>query len=257
MGFLKSLALAFSCFSKVPVPQLEWSDSNMRYMMACFPLVGIVSGALVALWCWFANVVGMGPVLFAVGVTLLPLAVSGGIHLDGFADVVDALSSHAPVGRRREILKDPHIGAFAAIGVAAYLVCYLGVASELPTSWQAVAILACIQVVVRCESGFATVLFGGSTGEGMLASFRESSEKRITVALICAEYAIVGCVMIVISPACGIAALAGGLLCLALLRPFAQRNFGGMSGDVAGFFLQSCELVMLVCLLVAAKVVGL
>lgn len=46
-------------------------------------------------------------------------------------------------------------------------------------------------------------------------------------------------------------------LLLVWLNWFAQRNFGGMSGDVAGFFLQTCELILLVCIVIGAKVVGL
>jgi adenosylcobinamide-GDP ribazoletransferase len=48
-----------------------------------------------------------------------------------------------------------------------------------------------------------------------------------------------------------------GALCLALLHPFARSQFGGMSGDLAGFFLQCAELAMLVALVVVCKVVGL
>ena len=34
--------------------------------------------------------IGFGPTLFGAGLALLPIAVSGGIHMDGFCDVVDA-----------------------------------------------------------------------------------------------------------------------------------------------------------------------
>ena len=47
------------------------------------------------------------------------------------------------------------------------------------------------------------------------------------------------------------------VLLLAWLNWFAQRNFGGMSGDVAGFFLQLCELVLLACIMLGTKAVGL
>ena len=48
-----------------------------------------------------------------------------------------------------------------------------------------------------------------------------------------------------------------GLACLGLLYPFAQSQFGGMSGDLAGFFLQVAELAMIVALVVISKVVAL
>ena len=256
MTVLKSLALAFSCFSAIPVPQVEWDEHNMRYLMACFPLVGVVVGAFMLAWWWLCDVAAFGAVLRAVGVVFVPLAVSGGIHLDGFADVVDAQSSHADVARKREILKDPHVGAFAVIGVAMYLLAYFGLASELPAGWPVAVVLACIPVLVRCESGFATVVFSGEKG-GMLASFRTSAEKRVSIAVIAVEFVVAAAVAVAAAPALGLAAIAAGLVCLALLWPFARTCFGGMSGDVAGFFLSTCELVMVAALMVAAKAVGL
>ncbi|MGM3109725.1 adenosylcobinamide-GDP ribazoletransferase, partial [Bacillus cereus group sp. BC307] len=63
--------------------------------------------------------------------------------------------------------------------------------------------------------------------------------------------------LVVVLPVSGLAAVGAGFACLAVLHPFARRNFGGMSGDLAGFFLQACELVMLACIVFAAKAVGL
>lgn len=42
--------------------------------------------------------------------TLLPLIVSGGIHLDGLVDTADALYSRRETEKKLEILKDPHVG---------------------------------------------------------------------------------------------------------------------------------------------------
>ena len=55
---------------------------------------------------------------------LLPLLVTGGIHLDGFLDVADARSSHQSRARKLEILKDSHVGAFAVIAMGCYLLLY-------------------------------------------------------------------------------------------------------------------------------------
>ena len=62
------------------------------------------------------KVLGCGLFLQAAGFTLLPVVVTGGIHLDGFGDTLDALASHAEPERKREILKDPRAGIFAVIG---------------------------------------------------------------------------------------------------------------------------------------------
>ena len=147
----------------------------MRYMMCFFPVVGLVIGVVIGLWVWFSQAIGFGPTLFGAGLALLPIAVSGGIHMDGFCDVVDAQSSHAEPTRKREILKDPHSGAFAAIAVAAYIVAYAAVASELVAGWRIVVLLAGMHIASRCMSGIATVVFPTSSSKGMLSMFHESA----------------------------------------------------------------------------------
>lgn len=257
MNVLKSLALAFSCFTRLPVPKVEWDSGNMRFMLACLPVVGIVVGLIVAAWCLVCDAVGFSPVLKAAGIALVPLAVTGGFHLDGFSDVVDAQSSHAAPAKKREIMKDPHIGSFAAIAVAAYLIAYFAIAAELPAGWRCAVLIACLHVMSRCGSGFASSVFWGNGADGMLTSFRDSSDVRFNAGVVIAFFFVVGIGAIVVSPVCGIAMIAVEVLLLVWLNFFADRNFGGMSGDVAGFFLQVCELLLLACIMVVAKVVGL
>ncbi len=254
---LKSLALTFSCFSRIPMPKMEWDSDNMRFMLAWFPFVGLIIGLVVAAWWLVAEVAGFGIVLKAAGAALIPLLITGGFHLDGFADVIDAMASNAEPHRKREILKDSHIGAFAAMGVAIYVVAYFALATELPEGCRVALLLACVPVLSRCGSAFAsTIFFGNGTG-GMLASFRDSVDVRITVAIVAFIFIVIGVVAVVLSPLCGILMVVCEAVLLVWLNWFAQRNFGGMSGDVAGFFLQVCELILLICIVISAKVVGL
>lgn len=256
MNVLQGLLLALSSFSKIPVPQIEWREENMRYMMCFFPVVGLATGLVLALWTWLAQAIGFGPTLYGAGLALIPLVVSGGIHMDGFCDVVDAQSSHAAPARKREILKDPHSGAFAAIAVAAYIVAYAAAASELAPSWQIVVLLTAVHIASRCMSGIATVMFPTSSSKGMLSMFHESARGKRIFLILVIELVVCSLIAMVVYAPFGIALLVG-LVCLVLLNPFAKSQFGGMSGDLAGFFLQVAELVMLVALAVVTKVVAL
>ena len=107
MDVLRSLVIAFACFSKIPMPRVDWREQSMRYCMCFFPLVGLVIGLCVWAWAWLCGVLGFGALLRGAGIALAPLAVTGGIHMDGFADVVDAQSSHAEPDRKRQICHMP------------------------------------------------------------------------------------------------------------------------------------------------------
>lgn len=256
MNVLRGIAMALACFSKIPVPQVEWREENMRFMICFFPLVGVAIGLLLAVWTWVAQTLGFGPLLYGAGLALVPVAVTGGIHLDGFCDVVDAQSSHAEPKRKREILKDPHAGAFASIGIASYLVAYVAFASELPPAWHTVLLLGGAHVASRCMSGFATKVFPLSASRGMLSMEHGSGVDKLAVGVIVAVLAAVAAFMLWVDVLAGAVMLVVGLACLALLLPFANTQFGGMSGDLAGFFLQVAELCMLVALVVVSALVG-
>ena len=154
---LESLDVAFSMYSAIPMPQIEWNERNMKYMMAFFPMVGVVQGALLLGFSLLAQALGLGFVLFAAVAALLPLFVTGGIHLDGFCDTVDALSSHQTREKKLEILKDPHAGAFAIIMGCLYFVLYAGAAGELV--WKIFPAYAFGFAVSRSFSGLSIAFF--------------------------------------------------------------------------------------------------
>ena len=47
MSVIKSLVIAFSMYSKIPMPHLELEEKDMRYVMGFFPLAGLVIGAVI------------------------------------------------------------------------------------------------------------------------------------------------------------------------------------------------------------------
>ena len=116
MGALRSLIICFAVFSKIPMPYIDWEKKDMKYIFCFLPLVGVVMGALfigLNLLAQRFNVpeTAFGIISFAVAMLL----VNGGIHMDGFMDTIDALSSHKSRDDKIRILDDPHTGAFAII----------------------------------------------------------------------------------------------------------------------------------------------
>ena len=67
----------------------------------------------------------------AVALVLVPVIVTGGIHVDGLLDTSDALSSWRDREKRLEILKDSHAGAFAVITACVYFLTMYGGMSQI------------------------------------------------------------------------------------------------------------------------------
>ena len=65
-------------------------------------------------------------ILYPLMAPSIPLLVTGGFHLDGYMDTMDALHSYQKKEKKLEILKDPHIGAFSVIMARVYGLMYTG-----------------------------------------------------------------------------------------------------------------------------------
>ena len=254
MRILRSLAMAFLMYSRVPMPQVEWKDENMAYAMGFFPVVGLLEGVILMLWYLFCSALNIGALLFAVGAVLLPVAVNGGIHLDGFCDCCDALASHQSRERKLEIMKDSAAGAFAVISCCAYLIVYVAFWTETELNIKTMAALAIIPVLSRAFSGFGVVTFKNARTGGLLATFSEAADSQ-NVRVVMVLWAVVAVIaMLLLGGTAGIAAVVGGLLMFGFYRVFAYRQFGGITGDTAGWFLQLCELVCVAFAVLAQKI---
>ena len=172
MHLFRSLAIAISMYSKIPVPMVEWSEKNMKYAMCFFPVVGAVTGALQLLaGSLLLEHTSCGILFFAVVMTLIPAAVTGGIHLDGFADTVDALSSYGDREKKLQILKDPNTGAFAVIGLCAYFLASAALWSE--ADGGLLPVIACSYMLSRSLSGISVVSFPPAKNSGLLRTFED------------------------------------------------------------------------------------
>ncbi|MFR7478671.1 MAG: adenosylcobinamide-GDP ribazoletransferase [Acutalibacteraceae bacterium] len=159
MIVLETIAVAFAMFSAIPCPQPIWNEKNMRFMMVAFPLVGVVCGALCGGWFVLMQFLAAPTLLQGAGFCLIPVLVTGGIHLDGYADTCDARASCAPPEKKREILKDPRCGAFAVIHLCAWFVADFTLCACIRWEPRVLWCLGLGFVLERCLSGIAVASF--------------------------------------------------------------------------------------------------
>lgn len=241
MRWLEPLWAALSTYSVLPTPQPAWGDPRTRYAICWFPAVGVVCGIVLWGWNWICRAAGVGSVLFACGAVCLPLLLTGDIHLDGYMDTVDALASHQPREKKLAILKDSHCGAFAGIYCGIWFMLLFGLYVEIYTAGQ-VAALYPVFAFSRALSALCAITMPNARGSGMLATFTSSARTSAAVAATGLTAVLAGSGMVMLSPAAGTGAVAAGLISVAAYRRMAMRQFGGATGDTAGFFLQVCEL---------------
>ena len=252
MKVLQTIGVAFSMFSAVPMPQFAWDRDNMRYMLCAFPLVGVVIGLMCWGWTALSSALALPGLIRGAGLCLVPVLTTGGVHLDGFCDTWDALASHADPVKKRAILKDPHIGTFAGI----HLVCWLLAAFVLWTELPAFrALPVCLGFVLsRSLSGYAVAAFPVAGDSGLVHTFAEAADRtRVRKICLCMALACAAVMCFTGGWSMVLAAAAVFFVYRFALLP----AFGGLSGDLAGWFVQEAELWMLAALFAAEHLEGL
>ena len=245
MTCFETIAVAFSMFSAIPMPQFLWNEKNMRYALCAFPLIGAVIGGL----CWGAwgvcGLLGLPALLRGAILTMIPVLVTGGIHLDGYSDTCDALASHASQEKKQEILKDPHVGSFAVIRICGYFVLTLALWSALKAfPWAAVLLSFCMS---RTLSGLAVASFPLAKNTGLAHTFAQAADqKRVKTVLIAVDVLLCSAMCFCGLPGVFMALAAHGVF--GYYARMSKKQFGGLSGDLAGWFLQTAELWMLLAL---------
>ncbi len=245
---IDSLIIAFATYSRIPMPNADWNEKNMKYAMCFFPLIGVVIGAMEFLVWKACSVLQTYNTITALFLLLVPVLVTGGIHLDGMFDTEDAIHSYGDKEKKLEILKDPHVGAFAVI----YGVMYLLGAYALFTQMDLHALVStCFGLVLSRElSGFSVVSFKKAKSDGMVSVFSKRADKRVRTVLIVAIF-MTELYMFVLYSYKGVSllypAVVTAMSAVSFLR-YKYRivpQFGGTTGDLCGYFLCNCEFLIL------------
>lgn len=248
-----SFKIAFAMFSRIPVPQAEWTEENMRYMLCFFPWVGAVIGLLTFAAAFLGRRFAFEDGFVSVLLTLIPVIVTGGIHVDGLLDTADAMSSWRDRERRLEILKDSHTGAFAVITACVYFLCCCGALLQIYSSsrMEAFWVLGAGFMVSRALSGLGVVTFPKARTDGTVAEFSRKSGDIAVRNVLILYLALLLALMLRISPVYGAAAYLTALAVFAYYHHMAMKYFGGTTGDLSGCFLCLCEAGMALVLAAA------
>ena len=247
---LRSLIIALQTYSRLPMPNVEWTEKGMKYAICFFPVVGIFIGGFEILWFYLAGLLHLPALIYGAVAAAIPLLVSGGIHMDGFCDTVDALSSHQDPERMLEILKDSHAGAFAIIFGGLYLIGYYaswsGLSAVIETkngSWNLLFAVCFGFILSRALSGLALNLFKGARNKGMLQGFKDAAEKRVLTITMLIYFVISAFFLIFFGRWIGVIIVGANVLLFFYYRYLSYKKFGGITGDLAGWFLQLSEIV--------------
>ncbi|HVU51871.1 MAG TPA: adenosylcobinamide-GDP ribazoletransferase [Polyangia bacterium] len=236
---VRPLVAAFAFLTRVPVWSGPLRDEDLGRSVSFFPVVGLVLGlGLTGLASLLAGV--LPPTLAAVLLVALLAALTGGLHLDGVADVFDALGGgRGDRQRMLDIMKDSRIGAHGAAALVLVLLAKVAAAAELVARRDLAGLLV-FPAIARWSVTPAIVFHPYARDEGTGRAFNGEARPReviVATALLALALAAVGPRLFV--PA------AGALAAATLFALWLRRRLGGLTGDVYGASIEIAELVAL------------
>ncbi|ELZ18784.1 cobalamin 5'-phosphate synthase [Haloterrigena salina JCM 13891] len=229
-GGIAAVRGALGFLTRLPVGHRDGDWAAFRSAPATFPIVGYVAGTLAAVPLLTTGALPDPTV--ALGYLLAVYAVLGIHHLDGVADLGDALVVHGDRERRREVLKDTTtgVGALLAVALVVAALALGGLAlTGLPPRH---AIGVAIAAEVGTKLGMAAMAcFGTASDEGMGRQFTTASDPLSFVGP--ALIALPAAALTWPNPAAAVS-LGGALAGIGLPWYWANRHLGGINGDIFG-----------------------
>ena len=206
---------------------------------AFFPLVGLALGGILA-GLDFAASQALPPQVVGALLVAALLVLTRAIHTEGFLDACDGLFGGYSPSRRLEILRDTHVGAFAAIGGAALLLLKWSLLTGIPTEVRA-GILAVFPCLSRLGMLSTMAAFAYSREEGMGTAFQVGANRR-QIAFGLATAAVASGLLL---GAAGLILLAAVVAVSLGLGRWVAGMLGGMTGDTYGAVNEVAEVTVL------------
>lgn len=245
-SWIESFLIALSMYSTIPVKCLNWNKNNLRHAMIFFPIIGLICGLGIAVIWYICEFLQVSAFLFSVLALLITVIITGGIHLDGFCDTADALFSRRSQEEKLKILKDSHCGAFAVFSVMLIILLQTADFAEIfqKLDMNFLGILTGGYILSRCLSAISVMTFPCAKTSSLAKIFSEyatSGSKKILIA----EFILISLILIYFYHLLAVTLIGFTMLVFIYYYHMQKTQFGGMTGDLAGFFLILCETVWL------------
>jgi adenosylcobinamide-GDP ribazoletransferase len=248
MKILRDLSLAIRFLTIIPVISFPPSDNtnqneevveeNFANSMAFFPLVGMLIGVLLV---FLRRIFYYLPVSSLVGDTLVLIVwiwISGGLHLDGFADSVDGFLGGHNKEEILKVMKDSSTGAKGVVALVSLLLLKFVLLVEMPLFLKDAALFF-TPTIGRWSMVIAAFL-------GKPARLKDSMGKLFMDYVSWREFIFASLTMVVI----GIPLFRLYLIPLViidvvivlLILKYSQKRIGGISGDILGAINEIVEV---------------
>jgi adenosylcobinamide-GDP ribazoletransferase len=230
---LRGFRLAMQFLTRLPVPGVsDFSPRDLARSAAWFPFVGLVVGGIVALVVFALDHRSAG--LAAILGVLAWVWLTGALHLDGLADLADALAaSHRDPDRFFVVLRDPHVGTFGIVSIVLALMLKVAALALIPGN----SLLAVPLVLAWARLG---TLAWGRWLKPLKSGHGEQFAWQIPIGWI-----VFWAVALLVLSAVVAPVLCAAPIVIAAWGAWLKARLGGMTGDCLGAGVEVTETALL------------
>lgn len=229
----RGVILAVQFLTVLPIRmQVEWNERTARAAVLSFPFVGAIIGTLlIAQHQLLSGHVSL--LVLSFSLLFSSIFLSGGLHADGWMDCSDAYFSYRDLQRRLDIMSDSRVGAFAVLSIL-FLLGFRFVFMFETIAHLSLFSLFCLPFLSRLGMTLLLLTAPLAKQTGMAAAFRQYVDHRYVPIIV--MYGLIA----FLSRETLVLFLALMLFYVAA-RAFAVKQFGGITGDVLGAFIEGSE----------------
>jgi adenosylcobinamide-GDP ribazoletransferase len=239
-----SIIIALAFFTIIPMPVIDWTGRRMKFVPLMMPLVGLINGLIGFGIFTLLTALDFSSFFKAVIMCLYFIIFTGGLHIDGLMDTADAYFSRRDKERKLEIMKDSNVGAFAVITLIFVLLLKVAFLNELFIQNNKNSILIIfIPIISRLLQSSMLYLFPPAKPEGLTRMYGKL-DKRFSL-LLFGLLVMVVCLLVALVGIKSLLLIGVILIYYALFYLSSKKQFGGITGDLLGAFLEISELIML------------
>lgn len=241
--YLNNFLLFFQFFTRIPINKnLNCDKGNFRRGSIFFPVVGLFIG--IVQWLVYYILIKVLPVnITAVFVVIIPILITGGLHVDGLGDTCDGFFSFkGNKDKIIEIMKDSRVGTYASIAIvfdmlARYAAVHSAIEINLPL------ILIVTPIIARFTVVFLSFIGKNAkeTGSGNIF-IGNIDVKRIIIAGIITIT--LGTALIGLNKSSIL--LVSALIFTFLFNKFCESKITGLTGDTLGANNELVEILVLI-----------
>ncbi len=225
---VKRLLAALQFLTVIPFKIKGKVDENdLGRSLVYFPIVGLLIGLFLAGIAYLSAPIT--PLVTSALILIAWVVVTGGIHLDGFADTCDGFYGNRPKEDILRIMRDSRVGTMGAVSVTLILLFKFAILSSIRSEdlWKVLIITV---VFARWSQVFACSTSKYARDEGKAKYFIEYAKK--TDMFIGALFILI--VNWFLMGAKGVILFALLVATIFLFIQYVKRKIGGMTGDTIG-----------------------